>query len=373
MVVVDRAVVIDSKGLDELIEVLVGRGYTVVAPQVEDATMVYRSILDGSTLPYGLTDVQDGGTYRLIEVSDGSLSTFVVGPDSPKRWFHPPRVRLFDAALNSEGCLQISPDPIGGERLAFLGTRSCELAAVARQDRVLMAGRYVDDGYAARRDGALFIAFDCIRPGGTCFCASMGTGPKADDSFDLALTEIRSGSEFLVRTGSEQGGTLLEEIRHREATAGDIDLAERIWSSAAQAMGRTLETDGLPGRLREQQDSKRWREVAGRCLACGNCTAVCPTCFCTTVEDGSALDVSSFTRSKRWDSCFSLSFTYIHGAQARSTVASRYRQWLTHKLSGWVEQFGEPGCVGCGRCITWCPVGIDLTEEVLNLQLEPAR
>lgn len=371
--VVEKTAVIDSGGLATLIDVLVRNDYEVVAPRVENATIVYRPIADATALPRGISDMQDGGTYRLVDYTDGSLTAHVVGPDSPKRWFHPPRTRLFEAALGPDGDLQVRPEPVDDWPVAFLGIRPCELAAIARQDQILMGGRFVDDGYAARREGALLISFDCSRPGGTCFCASLGTGPKAKDLFDLALTEIRAGAEFLVRVGSEHGEALLTEIPSRAAVDADLRGAERIWAKAADSMGRSLQTKHLPEVLRDHQNSPYWSEIAKRCVACGNCTLVCPTCFCTTIEDGATLDGKRFARHQRWDTCFSLQFTYIHGAQARSSVSSRYRQWLTHKLSGWVEQFGELGCVGCGRCITWCPVGIDMTEEVLNFQQEPVR
>jgi len=90
---------------------------------------------------------------------------------------------------------------------------------------------------------------------------------------------------------------------------------------------------------------------------------VCPTCFCSTVEDTTDLSGLHAERWRKWDSCFTLDFTYIHGGSIRREGASRYRQWITHKLAHWHDQFGSSGCTGCGRCITWCPVGIDITEE----------
>ena len=97
---------------------------------------------------------------------------------------------------------------------------------------------------------------------------------------------------------------------------------------------------------------------------------MCPTCFCTTTEDVASLDAAEASRSRRWDTCFSLDFSYMGGRPQRASVTGRYRHWLTHKLSTWIDQFGESGCVGCGRCIVWCPVGIDLTEEVAAIRRE---
>ena len=108
--------------------------------------------------------------------------------------------------------------------------------------------------------------------------------------------------------------------------------------------------------------------MAERCLTCGNCTLVCPTCFCTNVEDVGDLTGDHAERWRVWDTCFSVDYSYIHGGSVRPSGRARYRQWLTHKLATWHDQFDSSGCVGCGRCITWCPVGIDITQEVAAIR-----
>jgi sulfhydrogenase subunit beta (sulfur reductase) len=128
-------------------------------------------------------------------------------------------------------------------------------------------------------------------------------------------------------------------------------------------MGRTMDTKGIKELLYRNYENPRWDDVAKRCLTCGNCTMVCPTCFCTTVEDITDLTGEHVERWRKLDSCFTMDFSYIHGGSVRSSPRARYRQWMTHKLATWIDQFGTSGCVGCGRCITWCPVGIDITEE----------
>ena len=135
-------------------------------------------------------------------------------------------------------------------------------------------------------------------------------------------------------------------------------------------MGRRLETAGLPELLARSLESPRWRMIATRCLACANCTMVCPTCFCYNVGDGSDLSRRRAERWRLWGSCFTLEFSYLGAHAVRTEISSRYRQWMTHKLSWWHEQFGVSGCVGCGRCITWCPVGIDITAEAEALRTE---
>ena len=135
-------------------------------------------------------------------------------------------------------------------------------------------------------------------------------------------------------------------------------------------MGRQLDTGGLRDLMGGSHAAARWDDVAARCLTCGNCTLACPTCFCTSVEDSSDLTGEHAERWELWDSCFDLDFSYLHGGSVRTSPKSRYRQWLTHKLGTWHDQFGSSGCVGCGRCIVWCPAGIDLTEEVKALREE---
>jgi sulfhydrogenase subunit beta (sulfur reductase) len=206
---------------------------------------------------------------------------------------------------------------------------------------------------------------NCGEAGGTCFCVSMNAGPKAREGYDLALTELLAdgANRFLVEIGSPAGAELLAQAPSRAATKADLDAASAAVAHAAANMGREVPNEDVPALLARNLQHSRWDEVAQRCLSCANCTMVCPTCFCTSVEEHSDLAGVESSRTRRWDSCFTMDYSYIHGGSVRPGVASRYRQWMTHKLSTWHDQFGTSGCVGCGRCITWCPVGIDITEE----------
>jgi len=356
--------IIDPGGLEHLLEVLRERGYRVIGPAVRDGAIIYDEISSTSDLPQGWTDEQDGGTYRLKRRSDEALFGYVVGPHSWKKFLHPPRLRLFRARRTEDGFQIEEGEEI--PRYAFIGVRSCELHAIAVQDRVFMGGKYVDPSYRARRENAFILAVNCTQAGGTCFCASMNTGPKASFGFDLALTEIIDDQRhrFLVKVGSELGAEILSELPHRKAEGADKELAEWLVERAAQQMGRSMDTKDIKELLYRNLEHPRWEEVAKLCLSCGNCTMVCPTCFCTTVEDTTDLKGDEAERVRVWDSCFTMDFSYIFGGSVRTTPKARYRQWLTHKLATWIDQFGTSGCVGCGRCITWCPVGIDITEEV---------
>ncbi|WP_199509756.1 4Fe-4S dicluster domain-containing protein [Nucisporomicrobium flavum] len=260
-------------------------------------------------------------------------------------------------------------EPEHARRYALLGVRPCDLAAIAVLDRVLTGGRYADPVYAGRRDGNLVIAVECTEPGAVCFCASMGTGPHADARFDLAMTETADdqGHRFLIRAGTPAGSEILAELPVRAAGDADIAGAARAVADAATRMTRSLPANELPELLAASRESAHWDDVASRCLTCGNCTMVCPTCFCTTTEDVTDLTGDHAERWRRWDSCFDLDFTHLHGGSVRASGQARYRQWITHKLGTWHDQFGSSGCVGCGRCIAWCPAGIDITREVAAL------
>ena len=360
---------IEPNDLQWIIGKLLSHGYRVIGPTVRDGAIVYDSIAHLDDLPVGWTDRQDAGQYRLEQRADAALFGYAVGPHSWKRFLHPPVERLWQARREGDG-FAIIEDEAAAEPLAFIGVRACELRAIAIQDRVFLLGQYPDKSYKIRRDHAFIVAVNCGQAGGTCFCASMDAGPKVDAGFDLSLTELveKDRHLFVMEVGTAAGADMVKDLPSRPATEEEIDAAEQVVARTKAQMGRRLDTSGLKELLQANPDHPRWDEVAERCLTCGNCTNVCPTCFCTTVDDTTDLSGATAERVRRWDSCFTLDFSYIHGGNVRSSARSRYRQWMTHKLAHWIDQFGSSGCVGCGRCISWCPVGIDITEEAAAIR-----
>jgi ferredoxin len=361
--------VLERRDFQQLFNSLITRGYRVHGPTLREGAIVYDSITSTADLPAGWTDEQSGGKYRLHRRNDEAVFGYAVGPHSWKKFLHPPSVRLWQGKREG-GRLKIQEEPQESTKVAFLGVRSCELHAIAIQDRVFIGGQQVETGYQSRREQVFIVAVNCGQAGGTCFCASMNTGPRTTSGFDLALTEIMEDSRhyFLVEAGTDAGADVLRELPHRVAESFEEQAAERLCTKTAETMGRNMGTAGLKELLYRNYEHPRWDNVAARCLTCGNCTMVCPTCFCTTVEDVTDLKGEHAERWQRWDSCFTMDFSYIHGGSIRATPKSRYRQWMTHKLATWFDQFGTSGCVGCGRCITWCPVGIDITEEVAAIR-----
>jgi len=354
---------LDRDGLTSLLDLLVERGYELIGPTVRDGAIVMDRIDGAEDLPRGIREVQAPGAYRLEQEDDDRLFEWAHGPDSAKRFLFPSRELLSTAHRDPERTT-IEPAPLPDAKFAFVGLRSCDLHAIEVQDRVFLIA---DPAYRTRRENALFIGVNCGKPGTTCFCVSMDTGPRCTMGFDLALTELDDG--FSVETGTPKGEELVDELALRGATEAEGDASLAVTGRAATHMGRRLETRDLPDLLYRNREHPRWDEVAARCLTCTNCTMVCPTCFCHDIVDGISLDGATATREREWASCFSEEFSHMAFGSVRTSARSRYRQWLTHKFASWIDQFGTSGCVGCGRCITWCPVGIDVTEEIAAIRV----
>ena len=354
-------------------------------------------------MPVGWTDRQGPGWYRLEKRTDEAYFGFAVGPHSWKQFLFTPEQRLW-TARRSESGIEFPDEPANAPKRAFIGVRACELHAIAIQDRVFVNRNelFTDPHYDAARDNTLLIAIECTQAGDTCFCASMGTGPEvrlgdfpsglapADSektngtagriplpirasvptnpraSCDLVMTEL--DEVFVIRSASAAGERILGQLMLANATVEDVNESRRRVATATQTMGRKADMNDVKALLHRNQEHPRWDEVAKRCLSCTNCTMVCPTCFCSGVEDHTDLTGETAEHVRKWDSCFNPDFAAVHGGNYRPSIRGRYRQWLTHKFASWFDQFGTSGCVGCGRCITWCPVGIDVTEEIAAIR-----
>jgi len=367
---------IDIKDLNDLFSAFQEDGYTVVGPKIKDQAIVYEELDSIDDLPIGWTDDQQPGTYRIKRRNDKALFGYNVGPHSWKKYLFPPRRKLWEAKRDKES-ITFAPESTEAKKIAFLGIRSCEIEAIFIQDKVFIEGKFVDTFYKNQRDNTLIIAVNCTQAAPTCFCASMNTGPEAKRGFDLSLTEIINEKDhyFVVAIGSEKGKSLIGKIKPPPCEQDDITAANEGIDRARKQMDQGLGIDNtdINNLLYRNMENPRWDEVAKRCLSCANCTLVCPTCFCSNTEDITDLTGDHTERWKTWDSCFNQDHSYLYGGAVRDSTKSRYRQWLTHKLGSWIDQFGTSGCVGCGRCVTWCPVGIDLREEVAAIRLKDER
>lgn len=352
---------LERSKLQAVLDELAGAEYELIGPRVDQEAIVYDRIERVEDLPQGWTDEQSPGHYRLKRSEDEALFSYVIGPHSWKKYLFPPLVNVMSSRREADGWT-MKDELIEPKRFALIGVRACELAAIAVQDRVFNSDAYVDPVYAKRRENLFIVAVNCTQAAATCFCTSMGTGPRCSSGFDLALTELPEG--FVVEVGSSAGQELVRGLGLGQATELNLQVAESRRQIAVTQITRKLDTDGLRDKLLSRLEHPQWDNVAERCLSCANCTMVCPTCFCSSVDDVTDLTNDEVVRQRRWDSCFNFDFSHISGGPVRYQTRSRYRQWLTHKLATWIDQFGTSGCVGCGRCITWCPVGIDMTQEV---------
>ncbi|MEJ2361776.1 MAG: 4Fe-4S dicluster domain-containing protein [Gammaproteobacteria bacterium] len=350
-----------SSRLQVLFDVLNSGGYRCVGPQLRDGAIVYDTLTGPERLPAGVGDEQQPGHYRLHENDANRRFAWANGPQALKPLLFAPHEPLWQVRRDADGRLAFEACTPPAEKIAVIGVRGCDLAALRLQDQHFLNGPYADSYYIARREGLFLVAVHCSHPAETCFCVSTGDGPAAQGDFDLALHELDEG--FIVISGSAAGAEMMHRLELEKVQAAQRDAAQQQLEVAAQQQQRQLPGRDLKQALFDNLEHARWDDVAGRCLSCGNCTAVCPTCFCHAELEQPSLDGTMSEHARQWDSCFTQGHSYIHGKVLRAETRLRYRQWLTHKLGSWHEQYGRSGCVGCGRCITWCPVGIDLTEE----------
>ncbi|MFZ1802530.1 MAG: 4Fe-4S dicluster domain-containing protein [Nitrospira sp.] len=362
--------ILPSAHLQRLLDTLSAKGYRIVGPIVRDGSVVWDTVRSVSDLPIGWRDQQEPGRYRLEQTGSQEVFGVVHGAQSLKQFVFAPREPLLQIERSKDG-FATRPTLPQSEKVAIIGARACDLAGLTIQDRIFLNDAYRDPYYASRREGLFVIAVNCTRALSTCFCASMETGPRAKHGFDLVLTEV--DDSLLIEAGSEAGRDLLSNLSLSTGSEQLSTEAARRIEACAQSQVRRLDHSRLPQALYDAHEHPRWDELAGRCLACTNCTMVCPTCFCHTVEETPDLSHQQSTHTRLWDSCFTQEHGYIHGKNVRPTIKDRYRMWLTHKLASWIDQFGTSGCVGCGRCITWCPVGIDVTEELSALLTQDGR
>ena len=365
---IGATVALAKEDLEDILTDLRNQGYETIGPQVKDDAIVYEPLSSMQDLPKGYTSEQDAGYWRLRPSGSEDYFSITPGSHTWKQFFYPPRFELSQFRRDAQRANRwiVEPRQVRPPAYALIGVRPCELAAIQIQDRVFLRDDVKDPIYRSRRERAFILVVNCTNPGGTCFCASMGTGPKARDGFDLAVTELED--MFLVQIGSETGRMVVANLGWEPASAFLVQAAQRRLDAAEAQMGRSLvNLEKLSEKLLEELDHPHYDDVAKRCVSCGNCTQVCPTCFCWDVQEINQLDGQVVRRDRVWDSCFNPEYSYVFGGNSRPTTRSRYRQWITHKLASWQHQFGTPGCVGCGRCITWCPAKIDITVEAGKL------
>ncbi|GFP31840.1 hypothetical protein HKBW3S42_00146 [Candidatus Hakubella thermalkaliphila] len=251
------------------------------------------------------------------------------------------------------------------ETIAF-GLRPCDARAHLLLDKVYLDDRYPDPYYGARRKNITLISLTCTHPQKTCFCTSVGGSPSDREGSDILLTEIEGG--FLAEGVTEKGENILALDLFQNSTKEKEEQAEAVKKRAAESLTLALDLNGIEKRLMDNFENELWSELSAPCLNCGICTYVCPTCYCFNITDEQRGLCGQ--RIRTWDSCMYPLFTLeTSGHNPRSLKLQRFRQRFNHKFSYYPSLYGEFLCVGCGRCILSCPVGIDI-REVLKEHLE---
>ncbi|MCU7923960.1 MAG: 4Fe-4S dicluster domain-containing protein [Candidatus Thiodiazotropha sp. (ex Dulcina madagascariensis)] len=344
--------------LQELFDAVTQTGYRMLGPVARDGAIQFAEMTSVEQLAPGLINEQQPGQYRLRQGEGERLFDWNHGPQGIKPHCFSPGEILWSEQGDP---LRFQPHLPEHAPIALVGVRACDLAALAIQDKHFLNADAPDPHYRQRRGQLLLIGVDCAHSAETCFCASTGDGPALDGGYDIGISELDEG--FLLWPGNDKGQAITARLTLQPADDRQLESMLQMSSQAAQEQQRSLPQPSELRRLYRRLEHSHWQDVADRCLACGNCTAVCPTCFCYDTRHEMSLDGANARMVRRWDSCFSAGHSNMAGLLVRDDTLLRYRQWLTHKLAGWQEQQGRIGCTGCGRCISWCPVGIDLTQE----------
>lgn len=339
-------------------------GFQLLGPRLAQGAIVYQPLDSAADLPAGWVDHQAPGQYRLEHEEHDRCFDWVGSAQGIKPWLFTAEQPLWTCRSDDAG-LHFEPVTTKPPPTLVIGLRACDLAALALQDRHFLDGAHADPHYRARRAQLWVVAVNCHRSADTCFCVSTGDGPEVRAGADLILDELDEG--FLVRVGSQRAARLLKGLDLQPLSEAQHQRILALRREATHQQRALPSTDLRAPLYAAQRQEALWQPVAERCLTCGNCTAVCPTCFCFRIDDEAALDGQLDSRVRRWDSCFSDEHSQLAGKVIRQSAPHKYRQWLTHKLATWHEQYGRSGCVGCGRCISWCPVGIDLVAEARRL------
>lgn len=359
------------ESLQNLITGLQEAGFLCIGPQVRDGAIVYDALTHAEQLPWGIRDHQSLGQYQLEATQEKKAFSWANGAQAIKPLLFKPTQTVWKVFRNAQNKIEFQPYQANEKPMAILGARSCDLAAMAIQDKVFLQGQHVDIHYQERRKHLFVVAINCSYSSHNCFCVSAGTGPNVRHPFDILMTEIEGG--FVVTVGSERGHAIIDGLRLPSSQTTQNEQATQHVEQAAHMQTKRIPMNNsfvLRDLLFNNLEHPRWKEVGERCLSCGNCTQVCPTCFCSSEIEAPSLEGCSSEHKREWDSCFTANHSYLSGKVIRDDTRKRYRQWLTHKVGSWFDQFDVSGCVGCGRCISWCPVGIDMTEELAAISGE---
>ena len=281
----------------------------------------------------------------------------------PKKYLMPPRETLFGFSTAQN---RIEEPKIEAVPRVLFGLHACDINAINRLDEVFLDSEFPDPYYAAQRAATLIVGISCM-PDEHCFCTLWGTD-EANRGYDLFLHDI--GDRYLVNILSVQAAETLARTTHaREAHPEDSAAFQRRQDEFKAAFPEMPDDSGLPMLMDAYYEDTLWDELGARCLSCGACSSVCPTCHCFDIIDVLGPGGDSGTRVRTWDSCCSPDFEVVAGGyNFEATAASRVRHRFYHKFLGYLNRHGEILCTGCGRCEVACKAHINPRAVIDGLQ-----
>jgi sulfhydrogenase subunit beta (sulfur reductase) len=246
-----------------------------------------------------------------------------------------------------------------------LGARACDIQAISLLDDVFLGKEYTDVYFLQKRKTTTLIGFACNHPLSTCFCASTGGGPFTREGSDLFFIDL--GEAYLVEPLTEKGKALTQNKLFAKASAKEIALASDLEKKAVKKSDASLPVEGIEKKLDQLMESRFWDRVHEKCIGCGVCTFLCPTCHCFDIVDEAVNEQGQ--RVRNWDTCLSSLYSLeTSGHNPRPTGRERTRQRVMHKFNYFPKNFKKIACVGCGRCILYCPVNFDIRQVIQEIK-----
>jgi ferredoxin len=274
----------------------------------------------------------------------------------PKELMFPQTETLFKYRL---GQTDIEPEvPDASAKRAVVGIRPCDALAYTIVDN-LYGWDFPDPYYQKRREATTLVGLACSDPCANCFCPSVGGAPASEKGLDALIFDL--GDSYYVKTMTDKGEDFAKAAGLEAAGDAEAKAAAKQGEEALAKVQRSIDTAGIPEHLPELYDDKFWEQFSDRCLSCGICTFLCPTCHCFDIQDES--EGFDARRARMWDTCMFAEYTrHTSGHNPRPTRKERTRNRISHKYSYFPEKFDVIACVGCGRCINNCPVNIDILD-----------
>lgn len=310
--------------------------------------------------------VKRGRLLRFQEISSGKEACldFQNTKQPPKEVFFPQTEILFTYKKSEKGVGVEEASPSDGERVLF-GIRPCDARGLVLFDMFFSSGEHKDPSYLDKRERTAVVGLACNRPLSTCFCTSVGGSPFGKEGMDMLLVDL--GDRYLVEILTERGEKLVEKARWlSDASDADLETAERLSRDAESVIKTRLSTEGLSEKLDDMFDDPLWDRIYEKCVGCGVCTYLCPSCWCFDILDEET--PTGVTRVRVWDTCqFPLFTKQASGFNPRPSGKERMRQRVLHKFNYFPKDFGEFACVGCSRCVRECPVNLDIREVIKDI------